>query len=497
MYSQCPECLARFRVTAAALRTAQGTVRCGRCGSAFNALVRLTDTLPEYDEQQAAAGPASLAAPGLAALEADLLPDGQEAATARSGGDPPAVPEFHFTAEDIEQVFVDARDWQRRFGAGSPGADERPAAQEPDAGDIRDAQASVAGATPAAAAAAPVVVHEPQAVEDITLEGERIVIEGVTDYEDEFFDELLQDPAPLPEADDTSQAVTVDLDSTDRFETLKRVPDSAYPTDGDEVVTADRTDQDRALDVDGAAETETAAPVEPVVVALPSPAPVPVPAPAEPAIAAAAAPVPMRPRRAWRDEPAPAVDPLEEFEEESRGSRARLAWTVIALLLTLAFAAQLVHHFRQDLARDVTVGPLVRQAYAWAGRPLAPNWDVGAFELRQWGAETQPDGPGLMTVRASVRNRAAIAQPIPLLRLELDNRFGDTLARRDFEPREYLKDPAQATRLLDPGGSIEAELALVDVPPDAVGYRLDACLRDDQGVLDCAQSPRAANGAAR
>ena len=47
MYSQCPECLTRFRVTAAALRAARGTVRCGRCGIAFDALPRLSDTLAD------------------------------------------------------------------------------------------------------------------------------------------------------------------------------------------------------------------------------------------------------------------------------------------------------------------------------------------------------------------------------------------------------------------------------------------------------------------
>ncbi len=43
MYSQCPECQARFRVTADDLRAAHGTVRCGRCGSAFDALARLSE----------------------------------------------------------------------------------------------------------------------------------------------------------------------------------------------------------------------------------------------------------------------------------------------------------------------------------------------------------------------------------------------------------------------------------------------------------------------
>jgi len=45
MYTQCPDCQTRFRVTAGVLRAARGTVRCGRCGSAFDALERLSDSM--------------------------------------------------------------------------------------------------------------------------------------------------------------------------------------------------------------------------------------------------------------------------------------------------------------------------------------------------------------------------------------------------------------------------------------------------------------------
>ncbi len=62
MYSQCPDCRTRFRVTAAHLRAAGGTVRCGRCGAAFDALATLTDTLqaPEVATLALAAGAVSL-----------------------------------------------------------------------------------------------------------------------------------------------------------------------------------------------------------------------------------------------------------------------------------------------------------------------------------------------------------------------------------------------------------------------------------------------------
>ena len=43
MYTQCPDCSTVFRVTAEALRVAQGRVRCGICSAGFNALDNLSE----------------------------------------------------------------------------------------------------------------------------------------------------------------------------------------------------------------------------------------------------------------------------------------------------------------------------------------------------------------------------------------------------------------------------------------------------------------------
>ena len=47
MYTQCPECQIAFRVTAKVLQQAQGNVRCGSCGHAFNALHYLSEDMPD------------------------------------------------------------------------------------------------------------------------------------------------------------------------------------------------------------------------------------------------------------------------------------------------------------------------------------------------------------------------------------------------------------------------------------------------------------------
>ena len=46
MFTQCPECQIAFRVTAKVLQQAEGNVRCGGCGHAFNALHYLSEEMP-------------------------------------------------------------------------------------------------------------------------------------------------------------------------------------------------------------------------------------------------------------------------------------------------------------------------------------------------------------------------------------------------------------------------------------------------------------------
>ncbi len=58
MYTQCPACHTAFRVNAKVLQQAAGRVRCGGCGSAFNALEYLSEELPAENIESPAARPA-------------------------------------------------------------------------------------------------------------------------------------------------------------------------------------------------------------------------------------------------------------------------------------------------------------------------------------------------------------------------------------------------------------------------------------------------------
>jgi hypothetical protein len=182
-------------------------------------------------------------------------------------------------------------------------------------------------------------------------------------------------------------------------------------------------------------------------------------------------------------------EPIEtEPEPEPEHSVWRtVAWGAGSLLLAIALVAQVVHHWRDVLARDARFGEVLRATYARMGLEQPPSRDLTALELRQLGVDARD--AGRMVVRASLTNRASFAQPMPILRLQLEDRYGSMLAARDFEPSEYLTSGGASSAILDPGASSEAELVLVDPGSDAVGYRLDVCLRDANGRLVCAQPP--------
>jgi predicted Zn finger-like uncharacterized protein len=427
MYTQCPDCQTRFRVTADALRAAHGTVRCGRCGSAFDALVRLSDTLPRAERE-------------VVPLPLLLATDDDFAAFAEPDVEPIAEPDADLDAEPSSESTV-------------------------------------------------VLVDEGGTGEDITLEGERVQIDGTM--------EAREEPAAEEEI--------YDLDATDQFQAMN-IPPSTYPDDQEAerelealvlrlqrefgpltTVPAANTDtRDNTtseMPALGEPESPSTAAIEPARVTPVTPVtPPPMPTPTA---APVVVPVEERPlsARRWRPEPV-------EFEQEVAPERSMwrtLAWTVGSLLLALALAGQLAHHYRQDLARDARLGPPLRVAYERLGLALPPASDLEALELRQLGDDAR--AAGRLVVRASLTNRAQFEQRYPILRLQFEDRFGSLIATRDFEPADYLKDPALAARPMAPGAESEAELVLADPGVEAVGYRLDVCLPESATMLRCARGP--------
>lgn len=188
------------------------------------------------------------------------------------------------------------------------------------------------------------------------------------------------------------------------------------------------------------------------------------------------------PKQFW-----PTGDPASLLGAPSRAARAshRGPWIVGAALAVVAAALGLVHAFRQDLAQQPWAARPLTRLYDLLHMPLQPPWDVTAYEVRQLGAEVASDAAApRITVRASVHNHAPRAQPAPMLRITLQDPFGLQLTTRVVGPEEYLRDTPQPT--LAPDMRRDITFTLPDPGQNAVGFEIDACLRNAAGQLRCA-----------
>ena len=177
------------------------------------------------------------------------------------------------------------------------------------------------------------------------------------------------------------------------------------------------------------------------------------------------------------------------FELETPRRRAGLAWKLGAGALVVALALQIINHYRNALAANPALVRPLSTVYSALGVKLAPRWNIHAYDVHQLGASVAGAAAGEIVVRASVKNSASRAQPLPLLRVTLQDRFGNRIAARDVPPGDYLPSTVAPSSLLAAGGRVDATMVFVDPGPQAVGFEIDACLRQQGGEVACAHGP--------
>jgi hypothetical protein len=165
---------------------------------------------------------------------------------------------------------------------------------------------------------------------------------------------------------------------------------------------------------------------------------------------------------------------------------APLVWGAGVVLGLVLLAAQIVNHYRDELAATPRFNRPLTSFYRSLGVQLAPRWDLRTYEVRQLGASADPAGSGIITVRASIKNSGRQPQPLPLLRVTLQDRFGNHIAARDVAPRFYVPPTVPESSYLASGQRIDAEMGFLDPGANAVGFEIDACLPASGGGITCA-----------
>jgi predicted Zn finger-like uncharacterized protein len=181
----------------------------------------------------------------------------------------------------------------------------------------------------------------------------------------------------------------------------------------------------------------------------------------------------------------PGDDDAEDDEEETNRAPAWVWRAGIATLVVLLIV-QAIHHYRSDLAVIPQLSGPLTSIYGALGVSLEPRWNVGAYEVRQLGAASDPAAPEKLVVRASIKNGAPLAQPLPLLRVAVQDRFGNRIASSDVAPAAYAPNASASRERLASGQRMDVEMRFVDPGTEAVGFEIDACLAAPGGGVNCA-----------
>jgi predicted Zn finger-like uncharacterized protein len=475
MFTVCPKCALTLLVTAADLRVAQGYVRCGRCSSVFNALARLSD-----ERQAAVSGSEPAAAPATESEapapeeHADLSPL-EEALSRPEDAESPELPataeeplseealEFDPETSDVGAVFVQPPPNPQWTAATGSFQAMRAASQEP---TLEESMPSAAG----------------DSQFDVEIDAA-------------FLAEMLRESAPADSAGAPSEPPPQHRDPPPRAPPPPAQPPPAQPPT-------------RARD--SAAEQGKAAAAAVRRAALPGGSPRPpmrhAASDARPPVGASARLQSEAAREAEppaRESPAvqateeaisAALDPDTDQTAAPLGTAARFrlsreesqVWGAGVVLGLLLLTGQVVNHYRDELAATARFNQPLTAFYASLGVQLAPRWDLRAYDVRQLGASADPAGSGLITVRASIKNAGGQPQPLPLLRVTLQDRFGNRIAARDVAPRFYVPRTVPESSYLAGGQRIDAEMGFVDPGANAVGFEIDACLPASGGGITCA-----------
>ena len=160
-----------------------------------------------------------------------------------------------------------------------------------------------------------------------------------------------------------------------------------------------------------------------------------------------------------------ALPPVPEPLSAPSG-RLRWLWATVLGMVLLALVAQIVY------VRRASIAPLF-------GVSLGPSIALDQYAITGATLDTAPGKPGALMLTGKLLNRAGHKQPLPLLRVTLTDRFGDTVGARVLTPGQYGAD---ANAALKAHQSFMFHVKLADPGASAVGFSIVLCKHRNHSV---------------
>ncbi|OUD15493.1 DUF3426 domain-containing protein [Thioflexithrix psekupsensis] len=157
-----------------------------------------------------------------------------------------------------------------------------------------------------------------------------------------------------------------------------------------------------------------------------------------------------------------------------------LLWTIVVLILGTLLAAQYLWlaHPKMILTHS-TLRPVLDDACVLLNCRLPPVQALDQFQVSNHMVRSHPNVSYGLQIDLTFVNLADFPQPYPKLHLIFEDLNGEVVAKRQFEPFEYMSESRDTwqQRLIAPNESVHAKLELADAAPNGEtrlhGYRFE------------------------
>ena len=169
----------------------------------------------------------------------------------------------------------------------------------------------------------------------------------------------------------------------------------------------------------------------------------------------------------------------EEITENSEATaetskRHTWLWATSALVLIVLLLAQSAYFFRTPLAAHMpALKPALTSACRLLGCSVSLPQQPELLSIESSSLSADPDHENQVNLDALLRNRGSYAQAFPALSLTLNDIQDKALARRNFQPSDYLPAEESQTRGLAANHEVSIRLRMDTAELRPVGYRLE------------------------
>lgn len=147
-----------------------------------------------------------------------------------------------------------------------------------------------------------------------------------------------------------------------------------------------------------------------------------------------------------------------------------LFWNIGVALLLMIFILQYSYSMRDDLARYPELRPWIQKLCDIAQCDVPMQQNVDLIRLTHRDITIHPRVKGALLINAVFVNNANFTQSFPLMQISLSDINGRIIAKRRFQPTEYLDADVNIRRGMAPNNPVQIVLEIADPGKDAVNF---------------------------